>query len=277
MDKKKIIWGYQLAVIVPLVAVSALSLITGTPIISTPMGLLCTIALLIACLVSVNVAMKRKVADTYDRLADKYNHECDPDALLKQGGKAAFDMMKAREDDSPLGDTDAWFLSLYGLACVDMGSLESAEKIGAAILEDAPKQKESVQCANMLANVEPLVFRLRGAEEALAVLERASALLTGDTSAQANGVRNYVEFETRALNAILEGDQETMRVMFEHVYRDNRQPMRLRVLGADTCASIYRAQGNEGDELAALTFVDEHGNNLPVRKAAEERLDELFN
>lgn len=277
MDKKKVMWGYIAATSVPLVAASAISLITGIPLLSTPTGLICVLALLFASLAAVNTSMKRRVADQFDKWADKYNNECDPEALRTLGGKAAYDMMQEREGGDPLGETDAWFLSLYGLACIDQGDIDTAEKIGSAILEDASKQKQSVQCANMLANVEPVVFRLRGAEEALAVLGKATALLTADKSPEANSVRNYVEFETRALTAIVDGDQETMRVMFEHIYRDNRQPMRLRVLAADTCASIYRAQNNEADELVALTFVDEHGNKLPVRKAAEERLDEVFN
>lgn len=276
MDRRKILIAYELAAIVPLVAISVVSMVLGVPVVATVPGLICSIALLLACLFAVHTAMKRKVSDSLDKYVNMYNNGCDPDAFMRAGGKMAYNMMQEREKGDKLSAPDAWYLSLYALASIDMGETKSAEDIAAAILEDVNEQKADVDKASMLVNLEPLVLRMRGVDEALMVIDKINGYIEGDDSGQAQDIRGYINFESKVLNAMAEGDTETVKNLFELIYHNQAQPMRLRVMGADTVASICRANGDTDGEIVALTFVEEHGNKLPVVAPASERIFELF-
>ena len=276
MSRKRVIILYEIAIIIPLVLVSLLSLLTGTPIIGTVPGLLGTLALMLACLCYVYFSVKRRTDDSMTKLVTKYDYECNPEALVKGGGQIAFNAMQAREKGDLLQVGDAWFLSPYALACLDTGATESAQEIASAIIEDAMKQKKFADQASMLVNVEPVVLRLRGPEEALSVLNKAEELASFDESDSMREVLSYIGFEKSVLEALCSNDQDKLLELFVSVMNNEKQPMRIRVLDADAVGSIYRARGREDFEIQALNFVELHGGTLPVKAEAEKRLEELF-
>ncbi|MDO4183509.1 MAG: hypothetical protein Q4E12_07915 [Coriobacteriia bacterium] len=276
MNRKTVILAYNAAVIVPLVAVSLVSTIMGTPIIATVPGLIGTIILLIACLLMVHTTLRRKMSDSTTKLVDAYDLHCDPEALTTGGGKLAYNIMQAREQGDKLGPGDAWFLCYYALASIDTGEASSAEKIAAAVLEDSQDQKKFADQANMLVNLEPLVLRLRGAQDALSLLVKAEELIEYDTSGAAQQLKGYIGFERPILQALVDGDQDTLLEKFTAVMHSENQPLRIRVLDADAAASIYRQRGDESSELEALHFVELYANKLPVAQTAAARLEEIF-
>ncbi|MEE0844797.1 MAG: hypothetical protein U0L71_01220 [Eggerthellaceae bacterium] len=261
--------GYVLGMAVPVLLVTAISWVTGFYIVYTLPGLIAAILLLIIGLLTA----KKIVTGLADKKAavmiSLYNDGCDPQAFVDASQKVV------REIRPPYDESGSWFLSFYALALDDLGRRDEAARIGQTMLSSAQMAQDPQVKAGLLVNIEPLVQRLFGAEQALEVVQNAQMALAGAADADSQSRLSFLKWEQGILEAILDGDGETLITRFSGIRTSLNYPLRIRVSYAILEASLHKARGESDRERECLEFVMQNGGKLPAVQLASRRLQEL--
>lgn len=241
----------------------------------TLVGMVTTTALFLSFLFMSSRIFGRRLDTMVMQMLDTYNRDCDPQRLYDDGAKLAGKIMKGMTNSPRENSTGAWFLSFYALAAADLGKTQEAEDMAKAMVRTAGQQRKPFDQLTVLANLEPLVLRLHGAQAAQAVLDQARDLLpqVGGQGAEVYGT--FVEGESSTLENMRTGNTAALLDLFQRVRQSEDQLMRMRVMYADAAASIYQAQGDEANERICRQFVVSNGNKLPLVPLNAARLAQL--
>lgn len=261
--------AYILGVATPVILVTALSWIFGFYIVSTLPGLLAAIILMAVSLLTAKKVVTAKADRKADEMISLYNDACDPAAFVEAARGVA------REIRPPYDGTGSWFLSFYALALDDLGQRGDAARIGQAMLSSAQMATDPQTKVAILVNIEPLVQRLFGVTQALEVVDQAQEALAGSGDPDDASRMNFLDWERGILEAIRDGDDETLVQRFSSIRASASYPMRIRVSDALLEASVHKSRGDSAAERDCLLFVIQNGNRLPAVKLANERLAEL--
>lgn len=223
---------------------------------------------------SVRIAGRRVDAQV-EALLDAYNVGCDPAYLHEGGARLAATIRSSMEKEPASNALGSWFLSFYATAAADLGKTQEADEMARLMVNVATKQKDPLDQAAVMINLEPLVLRLHGATAAEALLKKALELLQQADQNQAAPYVAYAAGEGALLTCMQEGNTDSLLKIFEDVRANEAQHMRMRVMYADAAASIYQAQGNYVAERRLRSFVAENGNKLPLVAANQQRLAQI--
>lgn len=261
--------AYILGVAVPVLLVTGLSWLFGFYIVSTLPGLLAAIIMLICGL----LLAKKVVINLTDKKADEmlslYNDSCDPRAFVDAAKNVAAEIRP------PYDEVGSWFLSYYALALDDLGHRDEAVKIGQGMLSSAQRAVEPQTKAALMVNIEPLVERLFGADQALEVVMQAQQAIAGSTDPDDVNRLSFLSWEQGVLEAVRNGDSQTLVQRFSGVRNSSSYPMRIRVSYALLEASVHKSLNEIDKERECLSFVVANGNKLPAVGLAQERLNAL--
>lgn len=260
--------AYVLGIVVPIGFITVLSWVTGFYLPTTIPGVIASVALLAVCLLSAK-RIATKMADAHaERVLSLYNDACDPQAFVEQG-RAIAERIRP-----PYEENGSWFLSFYALALDDVGRRDEAVKIGQTMLSSARRAEDSAQKISILVNMEPLISRLFGTQQTLDVIHEALSAAQGSGQADPGQI-SFLQWEKGMLEAVRDGDHETLAQRFSTVRNSAGAPMRMRVSDALLEASVRKARGERDLERECLDFVVRNGNKLPAVKLAQERLAAL--
>lgn len=261
--------AYIIGVAAPVMIITALSWVIGYYVVATLPGLIAAILLMIVSLLTA----KKIVTKLADRKADEmialYNDKCDPAAFIQASQNVV------REIRPPYDETGSWFLSFYALALDDMGQREEAARIGQTMLSSAQLATDPHVKVGILVNIEPLVQRLFGVEEALEVVAQAQDAIAGSADPDDANRMSFLNWERGILEAIRNGDDETLIQRFSGIRNTPSYPMRVRVSDALLEAALHKSRGDVSHERECLDFIIANGNKLPAVDLARQRLSEL--
>lgn len=260
--------AYILSIVVPIGLITAASWLTGFYLPSSIPGIIVSVALLAACLLAAKNISNRLANAKVEQMLSLYNDACDPQAFVVAGRDVAARIQPPYEENG------SWFLSFYALALDDAGQREEAVRIGQAMLSSAQRTVDPQMKVSLLVNIEPLVQRLFGANQALEVVEAAFAAIS-ESGVPMPEQTSFLEWERGTLQAVRDGKDDVLVSRFSSVRVNPTSPMRLRVSDALLEAALHKARGEAADERTCLEFVVANGNKLPAVALAKERLAAL--
>lgn len=261
--------AYIIGVAAPVVLVTALSWIFGFYIVATLPGLIAAIVLMAVSLLTAKKIVTAKANRKADEMISLYNDACDPAAFVDAARSVA------QEIRPPYDESGSWFLSFYALALDDLGQRNDAARIGQAMLSSAQMAPDPQTKVGILVNIEPLVQRLFGAQQALEVVEQAQEAIGGSSDPDDVSRMNFLNWERGILEAIRDGDDAALVQRFSAIRGNAAYPLRVRVSDALLEASVHKSRGDVAAERECLRFVVDNGNKLPAVGIAAERLAEL--
>ena len=167
--------AYIVGVAAPVLLITGLSWILGFYVVSTLPGLISAILLMIISLLTAKKIVTGMADRKTSEMLSLYNDKCDPQAFVDASQTVV------REMRPPYDETASWYLSFYALALDDLDKREEAVRIGQAMLSSAQMAQDPKVKAALLVNIEPLVQRLFGVQQALDVVVQGQEVLAGST------------------------------------------------------------------------------------------------
>ena len=261
--------AYIVGVAAPVLLITGLSWILDFYVVSTLPGLISAILLMIISLLTAKKIVTGMADRKTSEMLSLYNDKCDPQAFVNASQTVV------REMRPPYDETASWYLSFYALALDDLGKREEAVRIGQAMLSSAQMAQDPKVKAALLVNIEPLVQRLFGVQQALDVVVQGQEVLAGSTDPDDLNRVSFLKWEQGILEAIFDGNDAVLIERFSGIRMSTGHPMRIRVSYALLEASVRKSRGEKGKERECLEFVVANGGKLPAVGLAQERLKEL--
>lgn len=230
-------------------------------------GMVVLALLIFGPILTFNVFNRRADA-RFEALMDLYNDQCDPQGFIDQAQPLVSRFTE------PYGAFEAWFLSFYALALLDVDRTEEAAKIGKNMQDFALATEDSDEKLSLLVNILPLVLRLFGPQAGLNVIRQAQEII-GENPTPNNANRaNYLESQRLMVEAVENNDAAYLLERCKSI-RENEfggQQMRVRVLEAEKEAQIRELQGDHAGARECWEFIIENGNGLPCVREARKHV-----
>lgn len=266
--KKYAIFVCICAVVPVLIATTVWPLITGQIMASSIAGLALMFALFIAGLLVGYFIFSRVAENKTEAMLNKYNMQCDPQALIDEGSGIM------HEINLPLNQTSSWFAGYYAQAMLDVGDSKEAAVVLQRMEDSVPKAKNAyVKCA-VISNMLPLVEKVEGATSAIKYSEEALQLCSESKKAN-DTYRDYLLSQKTIYEAETSDDAKRIASLSEGIRSNARYPMRIRVEYAWKAANAYFKLNNSSQEISELKFIVEKGGTLKLKDKAKSRLSQL--
>ena len=230
-------------------------------------GMVVLALLIFGPILTFNV-FNRKADARFEGIMNLYNEQCNPQAFIDEA-----EPLVARFTE-PYGPFEAWFLSFYALALLDVDRTEEAAIIGKKMQDFALNTQNPDEKLGLLVNILPLVLRLFGPQAGMNIISQAQALINENPTPNNANQANYLESQRQMVQAVIDNDAEYLLSRCKSIREDEAgvQQMRVRVLEAHKEAQIRELQGDFAGARECWEFVRQYGNCLPCVKEAEQRL-----
>ena len=243
----------------------------GGPLTAFPVGFVFPFLVLgTADLIALRMASRKADADV-TAMVDLYDIGCDPKAFTDEAVSVVANV------EVPNTEPGSWLVANYALALADQGRLEDAAAYGKSMNDcaDVLADGHPEIASTIYVNMEPLVLRLFGAQQAFGIMDRAMECMSRVSDPSAEDKRRFIQWESDLLQAMVSGDIPQLLQKHSHVRMGVLFPMRMRVLNAHAESVIHRNLGDFNSERICLEFVVANGNKLPVVASARARLSEI--
>ena len=232
-----------------------------------PVGMVLLALLIFGPILSFNFFNRRASAE-FDRIMNLYNEDCDPQAFVDEGA------LIVQNAQSPYNPFEAWFLSFYALALLDVGRAEEAAQIGKNMQDFAESAENNEEKASYLVNIIPLVLRLFGPAAGLSVIDRALEIVQNNPAPNSAEQEGYLISQKRMVEAVENHDAAYLLERCEAIRTNasGNQQMRVRVLEAEQEAQLREITGDAVGARECWQFVADNGNRLPSVEEARRHL-----
>lgn len=266
--KRYTIYVCIIAVALPVVVSTVWPLLTGHIMASSILGLVLLFALFVAGLLLGYRIFGNKADKTAEMHLDRYNDDCDPEALVNGGAEIAGAIA------FPCIPAGAWYMGYYAQALLDMGRVEEAREIEEGIASSVPAVKKDAMKVGIIVNLLPLKEKIHGTEAAIQLVDEGLAICSQSTGAVTQE-EEFLKSQKTILEARMSGDARKVSQLDEKIRSNAQYPMRIRVEYAWDAASAEYKLGNASEEKTALEFVADHGNKLALVAKAKARLENV--
>lgn len=264
--KKYTVFVCIIAVALPIVASTVWPLVTGQLMAASVGGLVTMFALFVVGLFIGYGIFERKAEGIVDGYLAHYNDECDPDALISEGGWLADAIA------FPCNQMGSWFMGYYAQALLDAGRADEARKVAEGLDSSMRAAKSAAVRAGILVNLLPLAEKLESPQDALGLLNQGLEWCDEDNERKVAHLREFLLSQKKVLEARAAADQRAIASIAESIVPSGLYPMRIRVEYAWDEASAHYKLGNAPEEKRCLEFVAKNGNKLALAAKARERL-----